>query len=64
MISRKSNSMSITFKFILDQRRPIADSTFPIRLRIYDITDYKEVTLGVNIKPDDWDDVEQGCKGF
>jgi hypothetical protein len=51
--------MSITFKFILDQRRPKADKTCPVRLRVYNNNEYKGLTLGIKIKLGDWDDVNK-----
>ena len=53
------NSMSITSKIVLDQRRPKADNTCPVRLRVYKNTEYKELTLGINVKPENWDCVHQ-----
>lgn len=51
--------MSITSKIILDQRRPKADNTCPVRLRVYKNTEYKELTLGINVRPENWDSVNQ-----
>ncbi len=51
--------MNFTSKIILDQRRPKADNTCPVRLRVYKNTDYKELTLGINVKPGNWDSVNQ-----
>jgi len=51
--------MSITSKIILDQRRPKTDKTCPVRLRLYNKTEYKELSLGITVKPEDWDDSNQ-----
>ncbi len=50
--------MRLTFKIILDKRRKSADNTFPVKLRVYSQSDYKEVFLGFKVKPEEWNDTD------
>ncbi|HWR32005.1 MAG TPA: site-specific integrase, partial [Chitinophagaceae bacterium] len=48
--------METTFKIILDRRHPKKNLTLPLRLRIYQNRDYKELTLGIAITEADWNE--------
>lgn len=50
--------MRLTFKIILDKRRKSADNTFPVKLRVYSQSDYKEAFLGFKVKPEEWNDTD------
>lgn len=49
-----STSMEITFKFIIDRVHPKKDCTLPVRLRLYQKRDYKEISLGFSVKEKQW----------
>lgn len=46
--------MEITFKFIIDRVHPRKDCTLPVRLRLYQQRDYKEISLGFSVREKQW----------
>jgi integrase len=54
-----SKSMNLTFKIILDKRKESKNGTYPVKLRVYHKTEYKDLFLRIKVKIEDWDDVNQ-----
>lgn len=51
--------MNLTFKIILDKRRTTNKNTYPLKLRVYNQSDYKELPLNIKIEDNYWDSKEQ-----
>jgi len=51
--------MNITFKFLLNKRRPNALGTYPLILRVYQGVSYKEHSLNFRLNEADWDETKQ-----
>lgn len=47
--------MRLTFKIVLDKRYKKGDSTYPLKVRIYCGSDYKEKSIDLFIREADWD---------
>lgn len=56
----------MNYKFILDKRRQKQDSTYPLKVRVYEGTKSKERSLNIDIKESEWDGdsqvVRKSCK--
>jgi integrase/recombinase XerD len=48
--------MEITFKFIIDGVHPKKNFTLPVRLRLYQGRNYRELSLGFSVLKDHWDE--------
>ena len=51
--------MMYSFKIVLDKRYQKKNSTYPIKLRVYLNSNYKEYSLGIAIPESDWDEKSQ-----
>ncbi|MBL7691813.1 MAG: site-specific integrase [Flavipsychrobacter sp.] len=51
--------MSLQHKFLIDTRRVKANGTFPVKLRVYSPAGNKEVALGIAVRKEDWDEINQ-----
>ncbi len=51
-----------TIKIILDARRPKKDGTCPLKLRIFQGDHYRDVSLKLTVKPEEWDDLRREVK--
>lgn len=51
--------MEISYKFILDKRRQPVNQPYPIKLRIFQNREYKEVNLRIKIRESNWDEIAQ-----
>ncbi len=51
--------MNLTFKIILDTRKPGADKTFPVKIRVYNQTIYRDLFLKIKITPEYWDETKR-----
>ena len=51
-----------TIKIILDTRRPKSDGTYPLKYRIYQDTKYRDISPGIFLKLEDWDDAKRQVK--
>ena len=48
--------MEISYKFILDKRRESVSRRYPIKLRVYQNREFKEFSLNIKVKAQNWDD--------
>ncbi len=48
--------MEISYKFILDKRRKSVGNRYPIKLRVYQNREFKEITLNIKVEAQHWDD--------
>ena len=51
-----------TIKIILDLRRAKEDDTYPLKIRVYQDTKYRDISLSIFLKPEDWDDPRREIK--
>ncbi|MBL7683836.1 MAG: site-specific integrase [Flavipsychrobacter sp.] len=51
--------MGLTYKIILDTRRIKKDSTYPVKIRVYDANTFREQSLNISLRVDDWDAEKQ-----
>jgi len=51
--------MKLTFKIILDKRKASPADTYPVKLRVYNKDEYKDLFLRIRVKSDEWDSIDQ-----
>ena len=51
--------MKLTFKIVLDKRYKKGDDTYPLKVRIYCGSEYKEKSINVFVRETDWDSTTQ-----
>lgn len=51
--------MKLTFKIIIDKRKASPAETYPVKLRVYNKNEYKDLFLRIRVKSDEWDPINQ-----
>lgn len=54
-----SNSMSTTYKVILDQRRPNSKGKYPLKIRILQSGDYRDFSTKISVAKECWNEENQ-----